>query len=173
MDFLASVRAIFGENTEDFLKLYKVTEENFQRACLDAQRDYGFLNIQRVLSRLSKVHPCPVYQYYFVEPIVLEDGTFVGATHSAETLLCIPYLVSHGGQHAGGEADEAQALPGAVCLVGCDGELLEQFCQTWRSQQSGASGLGTAQQHGAAVPSVGSGRNPDGSPPVSRKSWNF
>ena len=32
VDFLASVRAIFGENTEDFLKLYKVTEENFQRA---------------------------------------------------------------------------------------------------------------------------------------------
>ena len=91
----------FGENTEDFLKLYKVTEENFQRACLDAQRDYGFLNIQRVLSRLSKVHPCPVYQYYFVEPIVLGDGTFVGATHSAELFYVFHTLSVMGGQYAG------------------------------------------------------------------------
>ena len=37
VDFLASVRAIFGENTEDFLKLYKVTEENFPAGLPDAQ----------------------------------------------------------------------------------------------------------------------------------------
>lgn len=129
VDFLASVRAIFGENTEDFLKLYKVTEENFQRACLDAQRDYGFLNIQRVLSRLSKVHPCPVYQYYFVEPIVLGDGTFVGATHSAELFYVFHTLSVMGGSTPEGKPMKPRLSQAQYALSDAMGSYWSNFAK--------------------------------------------
>lgn len=82
--FEADAKRYFGADYGEFCALYNFTPENFRRAALDVQRDFAFVNIRHVLRTLSRVHPCPVYQYYFTEPILLQDGTFVGATHSAE-----------------------------------------------------------------------------------------
>lgn len=122
-----SAQACFGEDTGRFMELYHITEENFARGLLDAQRDYGFLNIQTVLSRLSVLHPCPVYQYYFSEPIVLENGTFVGATHSAELFYVFHTLSIMGGSTVDGEPMKPRLGPAQYALSGQMGSYWTNF----------------------------------------------
>ena len=52
--------------------------------------------------------PCPVYQYYFTEPILLQDGTFVGATHSAELFYVFGTLDVLGGSTVEGDVLEVR-----------------------------------------------------------------
>ncbi len=101
--FLTNSKKVFGDQAETFFSLYDIREETFPRCALDAQRDWGFLNVQTVLQKLSRVHPCPVYQYYFAEPIILEDGTFIGATHSTDIFYVFYTLHRLGASTVDGE----------------------------------------------------------------------
>ena len=106
--FAADAKRYFGEDYDEFCALYNFTEENFRRSSLDVQRDFAFVNIRHVLCALSRVHPCPVYQYYFTEPILLQDGTFVGATHSAELFYVFGTLDVLGGSTVEGDVLEVR-----------------------------------------------------------------
>ena len=90
------------------------------------QRDFAFVNIRHVLRTLSRVHPCPVYQYYFTEPILLQDGTFVGATHSAELFYVFGTLDVLGSSTVEGSAMDVKRAA-AVCAFSADGPLLGEF----------------------------------------------
>lgn len=106
--FAADARRYFGDDYGEFCALYNFTEENFHRAALDVQRDFAFVNIRHVLHVLSRVHPCPVYQYYFTEPILLKNGTFIGATHSAELFYVFGTLDVLGGSTVEGGTMEVK-----------------------------------------------------------------
>lgn len=101
--FSEDAKRYFGADYAEFCALYNFTPENFHRAALDVQRDFAFVNIRYVLKTLSDTHPCPVYQYYFTEPILLQDGTFIGATHSAELFYVFGTLDVLGGSTLDGK----------------------------------------------------------------------
>lgn len=101
--FSADAKRYFGADYAEFCELYNFTPENFARASLDVQRDFAYVNIHTVLEKLQKTHPCPVYQYYFEEPIRLLDGTVVGATHSAELFYVFGTLDVLGGSTTEGK----------------------------------------------------------------------
>ncbi len=81
---IASLRAQLGEDFDEFAALYPLDEEKIDRSVLEAGRDAGFANLRRVAKIMERVHPAPVYQYFFGQPLVKADGTYIGANHSAE-----------------------------------------------------------------------------------------
>lgn len=106
--FATDAKRYFGVDYDEFCALYNFTEENFHRAALDMQRDFAFVNIRHVLQMLGRVHPCPVYQYYFTEPILLTNGTFIGATHSSELFYVFGTLDVLGGSTVEGTPMEVK-----------------------------------------------------------------
>lgn len=83
-DKIAAIKEQMGDDYAEFSALYPLDEAHIDRSVLEAGRDAGFANLRRVARIMEKVHPAPVYHYFFGQPLVKSDGTYIGANHSSE-----------------------------------------------------------------------------------------
>ena len=121
---LAAVREQMGEDFEEFSALYPLDEEHIDRSILEAGRDAGFANLRRVAQVMEKVHPAPVYQYFFGQPLVQADGTYIGANHSSELYYVFDNLQVVGKCNLGPDVWEPQLDHAAY-------ELGHKLCDYW------------------------------------------
>lgn len=80
----AAVQTYLGADYSEFARLYPMDDDAIDRSLLEAGRDAGFANLRRTARIMERVHPAPVYQYFFAQPLEKADGTYIGVTHSAE-----------------------------------------------------------------------------------------
>jgi len=93
-EFLSSIQEFWKEK---YSLLEAVYNTESKQIALEMGGDFDFVNIQYFLRRIIKKHTCPVYQYYFSQPIILEDGTDLGAVHSSELFYVFDTLNCMGG----------------------------------------------------------------------------
>ncbi len=121
---IAAIREQLGEDFEEFAKLYPLDENTIDRSILESGRDAGFANLRRVARIMEKVHPAPVYQYFFAQPMEKADGTYLGVTHSAELYYGFDNLQEIGRCNLGPELWEPKLSHEAY-------ELGHTMCSYW------------------------------------------
>ncbi len=121
---LAAVKKQLGADFEAFARLYPTDESSLDRSLLEAGRDAGFANLRRVARAMERVHPAPVYQYFFAQPMEKADGTVLGVTHSAELYYVFDNLQCVGRCNLGPEMWEPKLDHAAY-------ELAHTMCTYW------------------------------------------
>ncbi|MGI6316983.1 MAG: carboxylesterase/lipase family protein [Christensenellales bacterium] len=101
--YASAVENFLGEEYREFCRLYPITSENFKEVSLEAGRDQGYANLRVVAGRLAAGHPCPVYFYYFMQGVEMEDGTKLPAGHSGELFYVFDTLHCLGGSTVDGK----------------------------------------------------------------------
>ncbi len=121
---LAALREQLGEDFGAFAALYPTDEASLDRSLMEAGRDAGFANLRRVARVMECVHPAPVYQYFFAQPMEKADGTYLGVTHSAELYYVFDNLQCVGRCNLGPEMWEPKLDHDAY-------ELAHTMCSYW------------------------------------------
>ena len=121
---IAAIREQLGADYDEFAKLYPLGEDTIDRSIMEAGRDNGFANLRRVARIMEKVHPAPVYQYFFAQPMEKADGTYLGVTHSAELYYGFDNLQCVGRCNLGPEIWEPRLTHEAY-------ELGHTMCDYW------------------------------------------
>lgn len=121
---LAALREQLGADYDAFAALYPTDEASLDRSLLEAGRDAGFANLRRVARAMERVHPAPVYQYFFAQPMEKADGTYLGVTHSAELYYVFDNLQCVGRCNLGPEMWEPKLDHDAY-------ELAHTICSYW------------------------------------------
>lgn len=121
---LAALREQLGEDFDAFAALYPTDEASLDRSLMEAGRDAGFANLRRVARVMECVHPAPVYQYFFAQPMEKADGTYLGVTHSAELYYVFDNLQCVGRCNLGPEMWEPKLDHDAY-------ELAHTMCSYW------------------------------------------
>ncbi|MBE6936041.1 MAG: carboxylesterase family protein [Ruminococcaceae bacterium] len=121
---LAAIREQLGEDYDEFAALYPLSEDKIDRSLMEAGRDAGFANLRRVAKIMEDVHPAPVYQYFFAQPMEKADGEYIGVTHSAELYYVFDNLQCVGRCNLGPEMWEPKLDHDAY-------ELAHTMCSYW------------------------------------------
>ena len=121
---LAQIKEQLGDSYDEFAAVYPTDEASLDRSIFEAGRDAGFANLRRVARIMEKVHPAPVYQYFFAQPMEKADGTYIGVTHSAELYYGFDNLQCVGRCNLGPEMWEPKLDHGAY-------ELGHTMCSYW------------------------------------------
>ncbi len=99
--FEENLRQMLGEEFSLFAKLYPGWRDDFAAVSAEAGSDYGFALTQFMLEKHAEASSSPVYQYYFADRPLKDNGEVLGATHSAE----LNYLFGHPELQAGSTPD--------------------------------------------------------------------
>lgn len=121
---LAAIREQLGAYYDEFAALYPLDPDHIDRSLMEAGRDAGFANLRRTARIMEKVHPAPVYQYFFAQPMEKADGEYLGVTHSAELYYVFDNLQCVGRCNLGPEMWEPKLDHGAY-------ELAHTMCTYW------------------------------------------
>ena len=81
--FEKSVIEYFGDMAQEFYDIYQ-SECDWKTAAAMAGKDFSFYHIQNLTDQMLKTFKSEVYRYVFGQPLILEDGTVLGAGHSSE-----------------------------------------------------------------------------------------
>ena len=88
--YLKELKEFCQERYPELEKLYDIDAENIK---VLIGGDLDFLNLRRIFTEMQKKHGAPLYHYYFSKPLVLKDGTNMGAGHSEE--ICYVFNTLH------------------------------------------------------------------------------
>ena len=80
-EYLDKLKEFCGDRYPQLQELYDVEAENISAVI---GGDLDFLNLRLLLSKMYQNHGADLYHYYFSKPLLLKDGTNLGAGHSEE-----------------------------------------------------------------------------------------
>ncbi len=81
--FEKSVIEYFGDMAQEFHDIYQ-SKSDWKTAVVVAGKDFSFFHLQNLTDQMLKTYKSEVYRYVFGQPMIMEDGTVLGADHSSE-----------------------------------------------------------------------------------------